>query len=890
MKRAAQKEQQYVMLYAGYYERSEMMNNINIGMLAHVDAGKTTLSESLLYVSGSIRQLGRVDHGNAFLDYDAQEKDRGITIYAKQAIFDWKDTRITLLDTPGHVDFSAEMERVLQVLDYAVVIINALDGIQSHTETIWKLLQHYHVPALVFVNKMDVSHTERTQIMEDLKRHLDEHCVDVTLQDEACQEQLAMCSDELLESYMETGGITDEQLADAVAQRTIFPCCFGSALKMEGIQEFLDMLNSCTKAPAYPEAFGARIFKISRDENGNRLTHMKITGGSLKVKTKLAEDEKVDQIRLYSGTRYQLCEEACSGCVCAVKGLTGFHAGDGLGFERSRQEVQLTSFMNYRVQLPTGCDPFVMLKQLRQLAEEDPQLHVSYDTHLKELHVRLMGDIQTEVLKHTIQERYHTAVDFDEGSVVYKETILNTVEGIGHYEPLRHYAEVHLLLEPLPRGSGLLFESDCKDEVLDRHWQRLILSHLQETEHVGVLSGSPITDMKITLLCGRAHQKHTEGGDFRQATYRALRHGLRSAESILLEPYYEFTLRIPPSCVSRAVFDIERFHGTFTLQEDSGEMSVISGSAPVRKLQSYPQEVYAYTKGKGRLFCTLKGYEACADEEDVLKEVAYDCDADMDHPCGSIFCSHGAGYYVPWNEVKQHMHMQSDWGRMQLKRESYQSYTAKPVDEKELEKIFIRTYGPIKRRPPQKAKPASNIIDLEKQNICYQPLPECLLVDGYNVIHDWEELKAMAKEHLDAARHRLIDIMCSYQGYRGCELILVFDAYKVKAGIGSTHKEGTIHVVYTKQAQTADMYIEQATHQLASEFRVTVATSDGMEQLIASGQGVSRMSSRQLYAEVLRMKNTSVKEFERKQLRGGAEPLKKLREYRIEDADEEMKS
>lgn len=477
MKRAAQKEQQYVMLYAGYYERSEMMNNINIGMLAHVDAGKTTLSESLLYVSGSIRQLGRVDHGNAFLDYDAQEKDRGITIYAKQAIFDWKDTRITLLDTPGHVDFSAEMERVLQVLDYAVVIINALDGIQSHTETIWKLLQHYHVPALVFVNKMDVSHTERTQIMEDLKRHLDEHCVDVTLQDEACQEQLAMCSDELLESYMETGGITDEQLADAVAQRTIFPCCFGSALKMEGIQEFLDMLNSCTKAPAYPEAFGARIFKISRDENGNRLTHMKITGGSLKVKTKLAEDEKVDQIRLYSGTRYQLCEEACSGCVCAVKGLTGFHAGDGLGFERSRQEVQLTSFMNYRVQLPAGCDPFVMLKQLRQLAEEDPQLHVSYDTHLKELHVRLMGDIQTEVLKHTIQERYHTAVDFDEGSVVYKETILNTVEGIGHYEPLRHYAEVHLLLEPLPRGSGLLFESDCKDEVLDRHWQRLILSH-----------------------------------------------------------------------------------------------------------------------------------------------------------------------------------------------------------------------------------------------------------------------------------------------------------------------------------------------------------------------------------------------------------------------------
>lgn len=864
-------------------ERSEFMNHINIGMLAHVDAGKTTLSESMLYVSGAIRQMGRVDHGTAFLDYDVQEKDRGITIYAKQAMFSWKDTHMTLLDTPGHVDFSAEMERVLSVLDYAVVIINALDGVQSHTETIWKLLQHYAIPVIVFVNKMDVGYITQEALMADLKQHLDERCVDFSQRNEQFGEQLALCSDELLDAYMETGSISDEQLVKAVAQRTVFPCCFGSALKMEGIRELLDTLDSCTGTKAYPEEFGARIFKISRDENGSRLTHMKITGGSLKVRTKLAEDEKVDQIRLYSGNRYQLCEEVSSGSVCAVKGLSGFHAGDGLGFEKNHMDVQLSSFMNYRVLLPEGCDAFVMLKQLRQLAEEDPQLHVSFDTHLKELHVRLMGDIQTEVLKHTIQERFHTTVEFDEGSVVYKETIQNTVEGIGHYEPLRHYAEVHLLLEPLPRGSGLQFESDCKEDELDRHWQRLVLSHLQETEHIGVLSGSLLTDMKITLLCGRAHQKHTEGGDFRQATYRALRHGLRCARNILLEPYYEFTLRIPPSCVSRAVFDIERFHGTFTLQEDSKEISVISGSAPVRKLQSYPQEVYAYTKGKGRLFCTLKGYEECADQKDVLAELGYDCDADMEHPCGSIFCSHGAGYYVPWDEVKQHMHMQSEWGRMQLKKESYQSYAAKPVDEKELEEIFIRTYGPIKRRPPQKEKSPSNIIDLEKQNINYQPLPECLLVDGYNVIHDWEELKGMAKDHLDAARHRLIDIMCSYQGYRGCELILVFDAYKVKAGTGSSYKEGTIHVVYTKQAQTADMYIELATHQLASDFRITVATSDGMEQLIASGQGAFRMSSRQLREEVLRMRDISVKEYEQKQYHGGAQPLKKLREYKEEE-------
>lgn len=859
------------------------MKHINIGMLAHVDAGKTTLSESLLYTSGSIRHMGRVDHKDAFLDYDAQERHRGITIYAKQAVFSWKDTQFTLLDTPGHVDFSAEMERVLRVLDYAIVIINALDGVQSHTETIWRLLQHYNIPVLLFINKMDVGYVDRIQLLKEIQNRLDAHCLDVSEQSSDRYEQIAMCSDELLDIYMKTGTIADDKIAEALANRQLFPCYFGSALKMEGIQEFLDVLDRYTQPVQYPKTFGARIFKISRDENGNRLTHMKITGGSLKVKTKLSEDEKVDQIRLYSGNRYQLLEEAESGCVCAIKGLTGFQAGDGLGFEQEASPVQLTSFMNYRLLLPPDCDPFVMLRQLRQLAEEDPQLHVHFDTHVQELHVRLMGTIQTQILKQTILERFGVAVEFDEGRVVYKETIQETVEGVGHYEPLRHYAEVHVLLEPLPQGSGMQFETNCREEELERHWQRLILTHLSETEHVGVLSGSPITDIKITLLCARAHQKHTEGGDFRQATYRAVRQGLRSAKSILLEPYYNFRLELPPSCVSRAIFDIERWNGTFQLQEKSEECSVIIGAAPVRKLQQYPQEVYAYTKGKGRLFCTLKGYEPCADQEEILKEIAYDCDSDLEHPCGSIFCSHGAGYYVPWDEVKQRMHIQSEWGRMQQKKERYQSYTTKPVDEKELEEIFIRTYGPIKRRPPERVKKATNIIDLEKQNITYQPLPECLLVDGYNVIHDWEELKEMAKDHLDAARHRLIDILCSYQGYRNCELILVFDAYKVKEGLGSSHKEGTIHVVYTKQAQTADMYIEQATHQLASTFRVCVATSDGMEQLIASGQGASRMSSRQLYAEVQRMRQVSIREYEQKQTMGKAEPLRKLREYEIEE-------
>lgn len=878
------------------------------GLLAHVDAGKTTLSEALLYLTGAIRKMGRVDDRDAFLDTYELERERGITIFSKQAIFDLGDTHVTLLDTPGHVDFSAEMERTIQVLDAAILVVSGADGVQGHTRTVWRLLKRHHIPVFLFVNKMDQSGCDAAALMKDLKAGLDENCVDFggwsgekgewdpeKEDTDTFYQELAVCDEAVMEAYFENGSIGSDEIGRLVRERKVFPCYFGSALKLKGVEELLAGFQRYGMAKGERKTekdspFGAKVFKISRDSQGNRLTHLKVTSGVLKVKDAWGEEEKVNQIRIYSGAKFESVKEAPAGCICAVTGPIHTHPGQGIGSEPASELPMLEPVLTYRILLPFDSDVHKCLQQFKQLEEEEPELHVLWNEELGEIQVQLMGDVQIEILKHMLEERYGLLVGFDTGNIVYKETILNTVEGVGHFEPLRHYAEVHLLLEPLPRGSGLLFESDCKDEVLDRHWQRLILSHLQETEHVGVLSGSPITDMKITLLCGRAHQKHTEGGDFRQATYRALRHGLRSAESILLEPYYEFTLRIPPSCVSRAVFDIERFHGTFTLQEDSGEMSVISGSAPVRKLQSYPQEVYAYTKGKGRLFCTLKGYEACADEEDVLKEVAYDCDADMDHPCGSIFCSHGAGYYVPWNEVKQHMHMQSDWGRMQLKRESYQSYTAKPVDEKELEEIFIRTYGPIKRRPPQKAKPASNIIDLEKQNICYQPLPECLLVDGYNVIHDWEELKAMAKEHLDAARHRLIDIMCSYQGYRGCELILVFDAYKVKAGIGSSHKEGTIHVVYTKQAQTADMYIEQATHQLASEFRVTVATSDGMEQLIASGQGASRMSSRQLYAEVLRMKNTSVKEFERKQLRGGAEPLKKLREYRIEDADEEMKS
>lgn len=853
------------------------MKHINIGMVAHVDAGKTTLSEGMLFVSGSIRKAGRVDHGDAFLDYNNQEKNRGITIFSKQAMMTWKDCHMTLLDTPGHVDFSSEMERVLQVLDYAVLIINALDGVQTHTETIWKLLKHYHIPVFIFVNKMDISYHEKAELLKELQERLDEHCIDFHQGKETFYENIAMASDQLLEEYMENETIANAHIAEAISNRQVFPCCFGSALKMDGISAFLDILEEYTISPIYPKEFGAKIYKISRDENGNRLTHMKITGGSLKVKTKLNEEEKADQIRLYSGTRFTLCEEAIAGTICAVKGFVSFQAGDGLGFEQREADMQLTSFMNYRIILPKGCDVFVMLKNLKQLAEEDPQLHVHFDARLQEIHVRLMGEIQTEVLKQIILERFQVEVEFDEGSVVYKETITETQEGVGHYEPLRHYAEVHLLLEPLPRGSGLQFETDCKDEVLERHYQRLILSHLQETEFPGILSGSNITDMKITLLCGRAHQKHTEGGDFRQATYRAVRQGLRSTKCILLEPYYQFRLELPTSCVSRAIYDIERWKGEYQIIDDS-EQSIITGSAPVRKLQQYPKEVYAYTKGKGKIFCTLKGYEECADEEEILKEIGYDCDADMDWPCGSIFCSHGAGYYVAWDEVKNHMHMQSEWGRMQQKKQQYQTYSTKPVDEKELEEIFIRTYGPIKRRLPQKEK-RNPVIDLEKEEITYQIKPECLLVDGYNVIHDWEELKEIAKDNLDAARRRLIDILCSYQGYRKCELILVFDAYKVKEGQGSHVKEGPIHVVYTKQAQTADSYIEKATHEMASKFRVTVATSDGLEQLIASGQGANRMSSRQLRDEVLRMETTGRKEYEQRQRKQRVELLEKIREY-----------
>lgn len=859
------------------------MKHCTIGFLAHVDAGKTTLTESLLYTTGKIRKLGRVDHGDAFLDYDAQERKRGITIYAKQAILSWKDVELTLLDTPGHVDFSAEMERVLQVLDYAVVIINGMDGVQTHTETIWKLLAHYHVPVFVFVNKMDSAHRSHEELMQEIQSRLSEQCVDFHLPQADRMEAVAMCSDELLEAYTQDGAISVSLLQEAIAKRKVFPCFFGSALKQEGMETLLDALCEYTMVKRYPTAFAAQIYKISRDEQGNRLTHMKIIGGSLKVKTRLLGEEKVDQIRRYHGTRYTLAEEVVAGEVCAVKGLNSFYAGEIIGETQGNVQPQLASFMNYKVVLPKDCDIFTMRRYLQELQEEDPQLHVSYNTHKQELRVRLMGEIQIEVLKQQLAARYQVQVDFEEAGVVYKETIRQAVEGVGHYEPLRHYAEVHLLLEPLPVGSGIVFDSVCPEAILEKKWQRLIQTHVEEKEHLGVLSGSPITDMKITLLCGRAHQKHTEGGDFRQAVYRAIRHGLKCGDSVLLEPYYDYRLHLPASCISRAVYDLEAMHASYQIQDGDDGFSILYGSAPVAKLQHYQKEVVAYTHGVGKLFCTWKDYEPCVEAQDIIEAIGYDSEQDSDNPCGSIFCRQGAGFYVPYDEVVNYMHMQSDWGKLQNKKESYRSFQAEKVDEKELEAIFERTYGPQKprlkkmRQTPKK----TDIADKDWGSVLAKDngKPQCLLVDGYNVIHAWEELKAMADdEHMDGARMRLIDIMNSYQGAHGGEVIVVFDAYKVPDALGRTQKQGNIYVVYTKQAQTADSYIEQATHRLASQFQVIVATSDGLEQLIASGQGAYRMSSRQLKLEVQRVLHASAKAYEATQKQGGAQPLAKLRD------------
>ena len=851
------------------------MKKIVLGILAHVDAGKTTLTESMLYLSKTIRHLGRVDHGDAFLDYNSQERDRGITIFSKQAIFNWNDCQITLIDTPGHVDFSTEMERTLQVLDYAILVISGIDGIQNHSETIWKLLKHYHVPTFIFINKMDSIYANKDKLLNDLKDQFDVNCFDFENLDENFYETIALNNEKLLDYYLEHQTLTKEMIIDEIYQRNLFPCFFGSALKIEGIDTFLNEFTNYVKEKQYPKQFQARVFKITHDKQGNKLTHLKITGGSLKVKEQVG-NEKVDQIRIYSGDKYQLVNEVYAGDICAIKGFKNFEISQGLGNESTVNTPILSPYMDYRIILPENCNQHEALEKLLLLSKEDPQLHINYNNQSKEIHVELMGEIQVEILKNIISERFNLDVEFDHGNIIYKETILEPVEGVGHFEPLRHYAEVHLLLEPGKPGSGLEFAVDCKENVLATSYQRLVLSHLKEKEHIGVLTGSLITDMKITLISGSAHLKHTEGGDFREATYRALRQGLKATKSILLEPYFKFSLEIPVEYLSRAIYDIETMNGTFKLSKEQDEMAYLTGKAPVSKMQNYQSEVISYTKGKGRITLQIDGYYPCTNQEEIISKINYDSESDLENPTGSVFCSHGAGFNVKWDEVENYMHIPYQFKPKNENKEKKIEKTTYSNEDEELENIFIRTYGPIKQH--QTTTPAKKIIS----NTTYKYMPECLLVDGYNIIHSWPELKELAKDNLDAARTRLIDIMCNYQGYKKCILILVFDAYKVKNNLGSSYKYHNIYIVYTKEAQTADMYIERTTHELASKYNITVATSDALEQLIVLGQGGKRISSRELRLEVERLDKEKLEEYRRKQAKGYNYLLEDIKNYNKE--------
>ena len=842
------------------------MKKLTVGILAHVDAGKTTLSEALLYLSGQTRKLGRVDHQDTVLDTDEQERERGITIFSKQARLTWGPLELTLLDTPGHVDFSAEMERTLQVLDYAVLVVSGADGVQGHTATLWRLLEHQNIPTFLFVNKMDQPDTDREALLGQLRR-LDEGCTDFGGDREELLESAALCDENLLERYLAGEKPDDGDLAGLIVRRKLFPCLFGSALKLEGVEELLSALERYTLAPQWGENFAARVFKISRDDRGERLSWLKVTGGELRVRQTLSgggeEDrweEKISQIRLYSGVKYTTVDQVEAGTVCAVTGLSHTRPGQGLGEEGESGPPELEPVLHYQVIPPEGCDAHTLLRDLRQLEEEDPQLKVLWNETLGELHVRLMGEIQRSVLTRLIHDRFGLDVTFGAGSIVYKETVAAPVEGVGHFEPLRHYAEVHLLLEPLERGAGLQFDSICPEDVLDRNWQRLILTHLMEKIHLGVLTGSPITDMKLVLLTGRAHVKHTEGGDFRQATYRAVRQGLRMAQGILLEPWYDFTLELPADCLGRAMADVQRMSGRFAPADHQGDMAVLTGSAPVSELGDYWNQVAAYTRGLGQLTCTLRGYEPCHNTQEVMEQIGYDPDRDTDNPADSVFCSHGAGVTVKWDQVREHMHLDSGWRPPEERRKEDQhqsvprptmSYADSAKMERELEAIFTRTYGPIKPRAfaPAPKAPARKERPWKGLKPRFQG-EEYLLVDGYNIIHAWDDLKRLAAQDLDGARLRLMDILSNYQGWRKCHVILVFDAYRVKGNPGSVEKYHNIHVVYTKEAETADMYIEKTTYEIAREHRVRVATSDGLEQVIILGHGAQRMSARELRFEI----------------------------------------
>ena len=835
-----------------------------VGILAHVDAGKTTLAEGILYLTGSIRKLGRVDHQNAFLDTFELERERGITIFSKQAEFKLGSKEVTLLDTPGHVDFSAEMERTLQILDYAVLVISGPDGVQGHVQTLWRLLNRYEIPVFLFINKMDQPGTHAETILQELKERLDERCLDFGKKDDAFYEELAVSDETVLEQYLEEGTVEEEEIHRLIRERKIFPCYFGSALKTQGVEEFLQGLEEYTDMPEYPENFGARVYKISRDAQGNRLTHMKITGGSLKVKMPVSagedKEEKADQIRIYSGSGFRTVTEAEAGTVCAVTGLASTFCGQGLGEETEAALPVLEPVLTYEIQLPPECDVYQMFLKLRSLEEEEPELHIVWKEQFNEIHAQVMGEVQIEILKRMIRERYGVEVDFGAGSIVYKETIAEPVEGVGHFEPLRHYAEVHLLMEPGEPGSGLQFETACSEDVLDKNWQRLILTHLEERAHKGVLTGSEITDMKITVVAGRAHPKHTEGGDFRQATYRAVRQGLRSTRCVLLEPVYEFSLEIPSDKTGRALADIQRMQGSFQDPEINGDMTILRGTAPAAAMRDYQTEVIAYTRGCGRLSCALKGYEPCPDAERIIEETAYDPDLDLDNPCGSVFCSHGAGFLVDWDQVRDYMHVDSGLRLQEEEKEEEEihyvppatAYRGMTIDEEELEEIFTRTYGAPKKERNQfnrKKTVRAAAVETYKPKVIKQE-PEYLLVDGYNIIFAWEELNELAKYSVEAARNKLMDILSNYQGYKKVNLILVYDAYKVEGNVGSVMKYHNIHVVYTKEAETADQYIEKTAHELGRKYTVTVATSDHLEQIIIMGQGAHRMSAEDLKEEI----------------------------------------
>ena len=844
------------------------MKHLVFGILAHVDAGKTTLSEGLLYRTGCLKQMGRVDHQTAFLDTDSLERERGITIFSKQARFPLGDASVTLLDTPGHVDFSSEMERTLSVLDYAILVVSGSDGVQGHTRTLWRLLKRYNVPTVVFVNKMDLPDTDRTAILQELKSRLDENCVDFGGDSDQMAEHIALCDESLLSRYLDEGTVDNSDIINLIGRRKLFPCLFGSALKLEGVDTLLDLLKNYAVPRKYKKDFGAIVYKISRDSQGNRLTHLKMTGGYLQVKSIVKGtidatewSEKIEQIRLYSGDKFQIAEEITAGGICAVTGLTNTYAGQGLGKDAGSEKTILSPVLSYQVILPPDGDPLKALQTFRQLEEEDPQLQILWNDQQKEISLQLMGQIQLEVLTRMLLDRFGLLVKFGPGSIVYRETIANAVIGIGHFEPLRHYAEVHLMLEPLPQGRGLEFDSQCSGDVMDFSWQRLAIAHLGQRIHHGVLTGSPITDMKITVIAGKAHLKHTEGGDFRQATYRAVRQGLMSVQSVLLEPYYDFRLEVPTEQIGRAMTDVQRMGGQMESPNTVEDVGILTGSAPVSSMADYAREVIAYTRGMGKLSTSPGGYAPCHNQDEVVNKRGYDPERDLLQTPDSVFCAHGAGFIVPWYEVTDYAHVTSNFPTETVKiveeflpihRTAPQKNTGGSLEQdKELQAIFERTYGKSKPRdfqPQSNPKPKE---ELEYRHIDIQPKgPEYILVDGYNIIFAWDDLKVVARDNLGAARQMLMDLMSNYQGFLECELILVFDAYKVPRGVGEISKYHNIHVVYTKEAETADAYIEKTTYQLAKHNRVRVATSDGVEQLIILGHGALRTSATAFRAEV----------------------------------------